>query len=183
MTAMPLDLQTRAAFRPKSLNRETRTIEAILSTGADVDRGGYIERLEISGRAIDLTELPVPVLDTHRRESTRDILGSLTAARIEGGLLVGTITISKRHAALLDDIEEGTLRSISVGYSINAFRDEADRATGRLVRIATGWTLKPLSCPSRPMPGQLSGATLCPRPQPKPRKRPRRSRRLRPRPR
>lgn len=154
---MPLDLQIRAAMRAKSLNREARTVEAILSTGADVDRGGFIERLEISGRAIDLSELPVPVLDTHRRESTRDILGNLTAARVEGGLLVGTITISKRHAALLDDIEEGTLRSISVGYTINAFRDEADRATGRLVRIATGWTLKEASFV--PIPAD-AGATV-----------------------
>lgn len=103
---MPLDLQIRAAIRPKSLNRDTRTIEVILSTGADVDRGGFIERLEVSARAIDLSELPVPVLDTHRRESTRDILGTVTSARIEGGLLIGNITISKRHEALLDDIED-----------------------------------------------------------------------------
>lgn len=154
---MPLDLQIRAAMRPKSLNREARTVEAILSTGADVDRGGFIERLEISGRAVDLSELPVPVLDTHRRESTRDILGNLTAARVEGGLLIGTLTISKRHEALLDDIEEGTLRNISVGYTINAFRDEADRATGRLVRIATGWTLKEASFV--PIPAD-AGATV-----------------------
>lgn len=154
---MPLDLQIRAAMRPKSLNRDTRTVEAILSTGADVDRGGYIERLEISGRAIDLSELPVPVLDTHRRDGINDILGNLTAARVEGGLLIGTITISKRHEALLDDIEEGTLRSISVGYTVSAFRDEADRATGRLVRIATGWTLKEASFV--PIPAD-AGATV-----------------------
>lgn len=154
---MPLDLQIRAAMRPKSLNRDARTVEAILSTGADVDRGGFVERLEISGRAVDLSELPVPLLDTHRRESTRDILGSLTAARVEGSLLIGTITISKRHEALLDDIEEGTLRNISVGYTINAFRDETDRVTGRLVRIATGWTLKEASFV--PIPAD-AGATV-----------------------
>lgn len=154
---MPLDLHCRAAMRPKSLNREARTVEAILSTGADVDRGGFIERLEISGRAVDLSELPVPVLDTHRRDSTRDILGNLTAVRVEGGQLIGTITISRRHEALLDDIEEGTLRSISVGYTVNAFRDEADRATGRLVRIVTGWTLKEASFV--PIPAD-AGATV-----------------------
>lgn len=154
---MPLDLQIRAAMRPKSLNRETRTVEAILSTGADVDRGGYVERLEISGRAVDLSELPVPLLDSHRRESTRDILGNLTAARVEGGLLIGTITISKRHEALLDDIEDGTVRSLSAGYTINAFRDEADRTTGRLVRIVTRWTLKEASFV--PIPAD-AGATV-----------------------
>lgn len=154
---MPLDLQIRAAMRPKSLNRDTRTVEAVLSTGADVDRGGFIERLEISGRAIDLSELPVPLLDTHRRESTRDILGNLTAARVEGGLLVGTITISKRHEVLLDDIEEGSLRNISVGYTINAFRDETDRTTGRLLRIATSWTLKEASFVALPAD---AGATV-----------------------
>jgi phage major head subunit gpT-like protein/phage head maturation protease len=154
---MPLDLQIRAAVRPKTLNREARTVEAILSTGADVDRGDFIERLEISARAVDQSEMPVPVLDTHRRESTRDILGTVTAIRFEGGLLIGTITISKRHEALLDDIEEGALRSLSVGYTINAFRDEANRETGRLVRIVTGWTLKEASFV--PIPAD-AGATV-----------------------
>lgn len=154
---MPLDMQIRAAMRPATLNREARTVEAILSTGADVDRGGFTERLEITARAVDLSELPVPVLDTHRRESTRDILGTVTSVRLEGGQLIGTLTISKRHAALIDDIAEGTLRSLSVGYTINTFRDEADRATGRLVRIVTGWTLKEASFV--PIPAD-AGATV-----------------------
>lgn len=154
---MPLDLQIRAAMRPKSLNREARTVEAILSTGADVDRGNFDERLEVSDRAVDLSEIPVPVLDTHHRDSTRDILGSVTAARVEGRQLIGKITISKRHEGLLDDIEDGTLRSFSVGYTINAYRDEADRATGRLVRIVTRWTLKEASFV--PIPAD-AGATV-----------------------
>ena len=154
---MPLDLQIRAAMRPKSLNREARTVEAILSTGADVDRGSFDERLEVSDRAVDLSEIPVPVLDTHHRDSTRDILGSVTAAWVEGRQLIGKVTISKRHEALLDDIEDGTLRSFSVGYTINAYRDEADRATGRLVRIVTRWTLKEASFV--PIPAD-AGATV-----------------------
>ena len=56
---------------PTTLDREARTVEAIVSTGADVQRGGFIERLDLTGA--DLSRLiGAPVLDGHRSGSTRD---------------------------------------------------------------------------------------------------------------
>lgn len=141
---MPLDCQTRAAFAPKSLNREARTVDVILSSGAAVQRhdfdGPYSERLEINPKAIDLSRLPVSLLDTHRQDGVANILGSLIAAKVEGGQLVGTLRISARHDAILDDIETGVIRSISIGYSVQSYNDKTE-AGGQKVKTATRWTL------------------------------------------
>lgn len=144
---MPLDLQTRAESRaPSTLDREARTVEAILSTGADVVRfdfdGEYIERLSIDASAIDLTRAEgAPVLDSHRQDALDRILGRLQSVRIENGALVGTIKISSRHDAVLDDIEDGIIRGVSIGYTIESHSDEVDRDTGQRLRLATSWTL------------------------------------------
>lgn len=144
---MPLDLSIRAAdVRPKSLDRKARTVDAVLSTGADVPRfdfeGEFIERLSIDTTAIDLARADgAPVLDSHRQDALDRILGRLTSVRVEGGQLIGTIKISSRHEAILDDIEEGIIRGVSIGYTIQEHRDETDRETGRRVRLATKWTL------------------------------------------
>jgi hypothetical protein len=141
---MPLDFQTRAAFAPKSLNRDARTVDVILSSGAPVQRQGfegpYSERLEISAKAINLSRLPVSLLDTHRQDGVDSILGSLIAAKVEGGQLVGTVRLSARHPAILDDIETGVIRSISIGYSVQSYSEKAE-AGGQKVKTATNWTL------------------------------------------
>jgi phage major head subunit gpT-like protein/phage head maturation protease len=141
---MPLDFQTRAAFAPQSLNRDARTVDVILSSGAAVQRhdfeGPYFERLEISPKAIDLSRLPVSLLDTHRQDGVDSILGSLIAAKIEGGQLVGTVRLSARHPAILDDIEAGVIRSISIGYSVQSYSEKTESG-GQKVKTATNWTL------------------------------------------
>lgn len=144
---MPLDLNIRAAdVRPRSLDRRARTVDAVLSTGADVRRfdfeGEFIERLSIDQQSVDLGRAEgAPVLDSHRQDALDRILGRLIAVRLEGGQLIGTLKISSRHDAILDDIEEGIIRGVSIGYTIQEYRDETDRETGRRVRLATKWTL------------------------------------------
>ncbi|MBQ4824152.1 Mu-like prophage major head subunit gpT family protein [Leisingera sp. HS039] len=144
---MPLDLQTRSEHRaPATLDREARTVEAVLSTGADVARfgldGEYIERLSLDASALDLTRAEgAPVLDSHRQDALDRILGRLQHVRIEKGALIGTIKISSRHSAILDDIEDGIIRGVSIGYTIERYREEADPETGQRVRVATKWAL------------------------------------------
>lgn len=145
---MPLDLQTRAEFRPATLDRKQRTVELILSTGAPVQRmgidGPFTERLRISAEAVDLSRLPVPLLDGHRQDGVDSILGTLEAARIEDGQLVGRVRLSARRADLLDDIEAGVIRSVSIGYQIHSI-DERTGPDGRKVRTATRWELMEVS--------------------------------------
>lgn len=149
---MPLDLMTRDFnVVPTTLDRDKRTVEAIISTGAPVARfdmdGPYDERLEISDAAVDLSRAStgVPVLDSHRQDGIDSILGRVISVRVKDGQLVATLKISTRHEAILDDIEDGTLRGVSIGYSIQQYRDDTDRETGRRVRIATRWTLAEVS--------------------------------------
>jgi hypothetical protein len=54
-------------FAPGSYNADTRTVEAVLSTGSQVKRYFFTEELEISGDAVDLARAVsglVPLLDS-----------------------------------------------------------------------------------------------------------------------
>lgn len=84
--------------------------------------------------------MPVSLLDIHRQDGVENILGSLIAAKVEGAQLVGTVRISARHPAILDDIETGVIRSISIGYSVQSYNDKTE-AGGQKVKTATSWTL------------------------------------------
>jgi len=156
---MPLDMQTRAAFRPTTLDRKNRTVEVILSTGAPVIRHGFdgpfSERLEISARAVDLSRMPVPVLDGHRQDGVSSILGALENVRFEGGAMLGTVRISARHELLMDDIEAGVIRSVSIGYTVESYDDQPG-STGQKTRTATRWTLAEASFVSVPADPQAT---------------------------
>lgn len=134
-----MTLHLRAATpRPSTLNAEARTIEAIVSTGADYPRAGFIERLDLSGA--DLSRLiGAPVLDAHRSGSTRDQLGVVDAAEVRPeGLWVRLRFRSNEAAqAVLSDIGDGTLRGLSIGYGVTDWREQRDG--NRRIRIATRW--------------------------------------------
>lgn len=139
-------LSVRAAdLRPRTLDRKARTVEAVASTGADVERFGFIERLPVAAAQLG-GFTGAPVLDAHRRSSVRDVLGSIEAARVQGGNLIVRIKFSRRAEVvpILDDIEDGALRGVSLGYSVDAWKDERTPA-GRVIRTATSWTPKELS--------------------------------------
>jgi phage head maturation protease len=156
---MPLDMQTRAAFRPRTLDRKNRTVAVTLSTGAPVTRAGfdgpYTERLEISPAAVDLSRLPVSVLDGHRQDSVADILGTLESVTFEDGAMVGIVKISARYEALLDDIEAGIIRSVSIGYTVQTYDDRPGNSRQK-TRTATKWTLVEASFVSVPADPQAS---------------------------
>jgi HK97 family phage prohead protease len=125
--------------RPTTLNPESRTIEAIVSTGAETPRAGYAERLDLRG--VDLSRLVgAPVLDAHRSGSTRDQLGVIEAAELRSeGLWVRMRFRSNDAAqAVLSDIGDGTLRGLSIGYSVTEWSDT--REGTRRIRTATKWT-------------------------------------------
>lgn len=111
----------RAGFKPDTLDRDARTFDAVASTGAPVQRadarGAYIERLDLS--KIDTASLiGVTILDAHRQGSYRDAIGVVQAARMEASALVVTIKIARgaEGDAVLDKIEDGVLRGVSIGY-------------------------------------------------------------------
>ncbi len=128
-----------AELRPSTLNNDTRTVEAIASTGAEVTRAGFTERLDLSGA--DLSRLiGGPVLDGHRRETTRDQLGVIDAAEIRPEGIWVRIRFRQSEAALsvMRDVADGTLRGLSIGYSVEKWVDSQDGK--RRVRTAKNFT-------------------------------------------
>jgi len=139
--------------RPSTLDTEARTVEAIVSTGADATRAGYVERLDLSGA--DLSRLVGgPVLDGHRSETTRDQLGIIEAAEVRAEGLWVRIKFRSNEAAkaVLSDIADGTLRGLSVGYTVQQWAEA--RESNRRVRTATKWT--PLEVSVVPIPADPS---------------------------
>jgi phage head maturation protease len=140
------ELITRAmALEPTTLDREKRTATVVWSTGAPVQRrdyeGQYIERLAVDGT--DLERLQgANVLDSHDRFRLAGVLGVVKRAWIEKGQGLAEIEFSRRGEvdAILDDIERGIIRHISVGYTVNEWKDSTDTATGSRVRTAVKWT-------------------------------------------
>lgn len=138
-----------ASPRPSTLDLEARTVEAIVSTGAETARAGYVERLDMAG--VDLSRLVGgPVLDAHRSGSTRDQLGVIEAAEVRPeGLWVRVRFRSNEAAqAVLADIAEGTLRGLSIGYTVEEWATSRDGE--RRIRTAKRWT--PLEVSIVPVP-------------------------------
>ncbi|MFI0476272.1 prohead protease/major capsid protein fusion protein [Paracoccus jiaweipingae] len=135
--------------RPSTLDAQARTIKAIVSTGAETARPGYLERLDLRGA--DLSRLiGGPVLDAHRSASTRDQLGVIEAAELRPEGLWVRIRFRSNDAAqaVLSDIGDGTLRGLSIGYSVAEWQDT--REGDRRIRTAKRWT--PLEVSIVPVP-------------------------------
>ena len=135
--------------RPTTVNIEDRTIEAIVSTGAATVRPGYIEQLDLRG--VDLSRIVgAPVLDGHRSGSTRDQLGVIEAAEMRSEGLWVRLRFRSNEAAksVLTDIGDGTLRGLSIGYTVAEWKEGRDGKNR--VRTATRWT--PLEVSIVPVP-------------------------------
>lgn len=135
---MTLHIRSAKTIAP-SVNLSDRTVEAIVSTGAAVIRQGFTERLELSG--VDLSRLiGAPVLDAHKTTSTQDQFGVVEAAEVRSEGLWVSMRFRSTEAALaaLSDISEGTLRGLSIGYSVAEWKTETIGKQRH--RIAVRWT-------------------------------------------
>ena len=148
-----LEILTRAAsVAPASINDETRTAEVIWSTGARVERRGwdgpFIEILSLSPAHVNLERLRGgAVLDTHQRDGLRNVLGVVESAEVDGRQARATIRFSRRPEVepIWQDVRDGTIRHVSVGYSVETWEDSLDPNTGERTRTATAWTPVELS--------------------------------------
>lgn len=135
--------------RPTTVDTASRTVEAIISTGADTPRAGFIERLDLSGA--DLSRLVgAPVLDAHRTASTRDQLGVIEAAELRPEGLWVRMKFRSNTAAesVLADIQDGTLRGLSIGYQVAEWEEKREGKT----RIRIAKRLTPIEVSIVPVP-------------------------------
>lgn len=148
------------ARTPASLNEEDRSLELVITTETPVrmfdwDTGEVVPEVLLAKGC----QMPrqVPLLDTHSRWSTSDVLGSVTGKKIEPpGIVTGTGTFSATPRAdeTFQKYREGHLTDFSAGYTVNDVtrvkKGEKVELDGRTwkgpVNVVTSWTLKEVSC-------------------------------------
>jgi len=156
------DMQVRAA----TVNEESRSVEAVLSTESRVEvydwrRGEIIEEVLVADAADAPRQLPL--LNTHSRYSIDDVLGSVKSIRVED--VDGTRAIVGRLEFAQDDqdadrawnkVRQGHLTDVSVGYRVVEATEVEPGNTASVggreykagktrLRIATAWRLREVS--------------------------------------
>jgi phage head maturation protease len=138
--------------QPRTLDAEARTVEVTFSTGAGVMRrdweGTFLEVLSLQPGAVDLSRVPgMPVLNAHRATDLGSVLGVVRDANVDGKAGRATIAFSRRPDVepLFRDVQDGILRNVSVGYSVDKWADSTDPQTGLRMRTAQAWTLLEIS--------------------------------------
>lgn len=148
-----------AFFQPETINAETRTVDVVFSTGADVQRMNfrgerYVERLSMAETSVDLRRLKAgaSVLDSHERYSLRSVIGVVENARIENGKGIATLRLSNRSEVdpIWQDVQSGILRNVSVGYSVDELKRIDEEIDGVPVIEVTRWTPQEISFVSVP---------------------------------
>jgi hypothetical protein len=151
---------TRAAsLAPSSWNADARTIEVSFTTFADVQRldarGPYIERLDPNG--MNLSGLVgASVLNAHRQSGLGDVIGVVLKASKAGS---ATLQLSSRDdvAPFVADIAAGIIRHLSIGYTVQEWRESTDPKSGARVKTAVRWSPRELSFV--PVPADFGATT------------------------
>jgi phage head maturation protease len=152
-------LHTRAAsFSPSSVDDSARTVELVWTTGAAVRRydwhadAYYEEVLEVSPEAIRMDRLAsgAPLLLDHYASTSQQV-GVVESARIENGQGFATVRFSKRKEVegVWQDVKDGIIRSVSVGYKVHRYEKEKGDDGTRTYR-AVDW--EPLEISLVPVP-------------------------------
>ncbi len=154
----------RASFDPATINKENRTIDVVFATEYPVLRMGwdgmFNEILECSPQAVMIERLNSgagPVLDTHDRYSVKTQLGAVEpgSVSIKSKQCRCTIRLSKREDVngVWQDIEDGILRNISVGY--NTYEVTIEEKQGEIpTYTATRW--EPMEVSLVPVPADYN---------------------------
>lgn len=125
-----------ATLELREANADARTVPAALSSEAPVKRPWGKEILVHSAEAVDLTRAAdsLPLLWNHDVGAP---IGRIENIRLKDGRLRGTLRFSRNAKAdeVFQDVREGFLKDISIGYQINKWEEETDSDTIRV----TGW--------------------------------------------
>jgi HK97 family phage prohead protease len=129
------EMETRV-FKIGEIRSETRTAEATLSTEYPVRRYDGDEVLSHEPDAVDLSRAPLPLIVAH--DGDKLPVGLVENMRIEDKTLKGSLRFSKNADEIWNDVKDGILRNLSIGYQI------IKRAKTKAGYIATKWA--PYEC-------------------------------------
>jgi hypothetical protein len=146
--------------QPSSYNGGEHTCECVISAGAAVGRIYGTEVLEISRAAIDLSRMPVPLLDSHNQTTIDHVLGVIEAAWVSDSKLYGRIRFAQTEKGKRAEgmVARNEISGISAGYAVTEWsvRD----ADGNPVDEASiGWSSDDLTYTATRW--QLYEASLC----------------------
>jgi HK97 family phage prohead protease len=135
----------KAEFRANSYDAKTNTVEVIWATQTPYGRrdvsGAFDEILSLDPTHVDLSRLQgASVLNTHSQSNMSDIVGVVESATVRDGVGYATVKLSSRPdvAPYIEDIKNGVIRFMSVGYSVSQFA-EGKNAQGNRTKTATRW--------------------------------------------
>lgn len=136
----------------ESIDKDKRTLELSFSSDAEIKRWGMIEILDHSAAAVDLSRLNNggPLLFNHDLDN---VIGVIERAWLDGtGKGRALVRFSKREEAeeVWQDIQDGILKNVSVGYRINGVKLKETRDDGTDVYLVTKWEPYEISIVSAP---------------------------------
>ena len=125
--------------------------EIVFTTGAPVKRYDwangryYMEQLEVSDEAIDLSRLQrgAPLLNSHYAWDLESQLGVCDQPEIRNGQGVCQTQLSRRESVkgVVQDLDDNVIRNVSVGYARNAIEMVApSEDAGMWIYRVTRWT-------------------------------------------
>lgn len=159
------DADTTASAGPRSYNKAQHSFEAVIATASPVARVYGTEVLRISPQAVDLSRLregSVPLLDSHQQSSIDNVIGRMTSANFDRGVLVGKFIFAQTPAGMKAEamVARGEITGVSAGYRVDRWEISAsdgkivDEAAARwddeLTFTATRWALFECSLVSVP---------------------------------
>ncbi|MFP4560990.1 MAG: prohead protease/major capsid protein fusion protein [Thiohalorhabdus sp.] len=145
-TVQPLAF--RGEFSPESANNDERTVDVVWSTGARVLRRRlfeepFYEELSMEPDAVRMGRLEngAPVIDSHMAFGVRDMLGVTENARLSNGEGLATLRISQREEleGLWQDIRDGIVNAVSIGYRVYQYVESGRTEEGTLIMRAVDW--------------------------------------------
>ncbi len=166
--APPADAATRSEGDAPHQTPAAR-FEIVFTTGAPVKRYDYangryyLEQLEVSDAAVDLSRLErgAPLLNTHYAWDLEAQLGVCDQPEIRGGQGVCQTLLSRRDSVkgVVQDLEDGVIRNVSVGYARNAVEMVApSEENGMWVYRITRWT--PMEVSLVPIPADMDSQVV-----------------------
>lgn len=114
--------------------QDTRSVPCVISSDSPVDVGYGPEVLQHDADSIDMGRAPLPVLTAHNANTLP--VGVAQNLRSDGHRLHAEIRFGKSAAAdeVWRGVQDGIVRALSVGYSVQKSHDENGR------RIVSSWT-------------------------------------------
>ena len=139
--------------RANTYDSKTRTVEAVIATPTPVlrrdARGQYYEVLTAS--TLDLTVSDgMPVLDSHRTASVRDVVGRVRTIKREGEQVIASLQLSAANDVepIAQRIADGSVTGISVGYRVKGWT-ETQTPEGR-IKTPISWHITEVTLTSTP---------------------------------